>query len=332
MSTSSAPQVLLYNPTGKTVQWWQAYQPLLPLTGATQSWYAAVASGLADQLAALAGRSVVVNGMGSALVAYGEAGIDPATGGSFNGEPATVADLVRGGYVWIDACGLPMTLRLFREPIVGVSGFDYDPSYSGANGSGIGQALGAMGVSVADLPQSPYPQQSAPPGTRLQVYGAPTGTTYPYPTALTVNQSIQHLPGNVWLGGSSLRSAPIGYTATGLVPHWAYSLVGVRAGSGLYVYATQDGGRGVSAADVVTFVRSLVAGESPIAPPSQTTPPPVQPGISGQVATIVGIVGGAAVVGLLLYAAGSFAERYVLAKAGGSHVQIFTGGGGGQAA
>jgi hypothetical protein len=331
----AAPQVLLYQPASCPpsvfVQYGTTSFPPAPGTAADPGWYARLAYLLQRNPEALRGRCVIINGMGSYLFANDRAGIGPT--GAFDGEPSTVAGLASSGYVWVDACGLPVTARWYQEPVLGICGYNRVVPDIWADGSGAAQLLRAMGVPASvlmDEPVAAYPQPYAPQGTNLIIAGGAAdqlGAPFPYPYAFVTNSNPPvDWPGNVLFPGvwpiPVLRSAPVGYGTYQGHDQWALTLFGVRYGTGMYVYADVVGGAGVTPDDVAAFIWSALQNASPITGPCTVAPAPgPQPGhgtFLRDVAIGAGVVAGL----LLLYAGVQFGAEYLLARAGASRTVI----------
>ncbi len=317
----AAPQVLLYNPTGGNAYF-----------GAPGAYWSSLRSALNQNTDILAGRSVILNAAGSALVATDAPGFG-TTG--FGGEPQDVISLVQSGYVWIDWCAWPMAYRYFLL----AGRYVGDAAYDGLNGSKLAIALNQMGVNLTDTPAGANAQFASPVGTTL---ARPNGTNFPYPTAIVCNQAPTSLPSNVILppaGELTSGQYGFGYSPDGS-PQYAYPLMAVAYGKGVYVYAFASDtlntvGRldgvhysgGVSPADLAGFLAGILSPtpiwqsatgggstvtqtgqQTTITPPSLTAPPPgTKPATPSTSSTLVryleyaGAVAGLVVVGAAWY-------------------------------
>lgn len=343
----AAPQVLLYNPPGGDAKF-----------GAPTGYWSSLQQALSSNLDLLGGRSIILNAAGSALVASSGSGF--GTAGEFIGEPQAVVDLLAGGYVWVDWCALPMALRIQRT--LGI--WTADQFYNGTDGSKVGQALSAMGVTLPSQPQAAqHPSFFAPSGSGLIV--PTTQRSFPYPASIVTNLGPTQLPANVilpaWSGSGDPQqpSFSTAQPAYGRSPdgseQWAYPLLAVAWGKGAYVYAFASDTTnfiypadvryqgGVSPADLGTFLSGILAsspqwssatqgastltgvGQPPsITPPSSSAPPPGSKPPAGPNPIVRALEVAGVAVGVLGLGAAWF--DYEVHAAEAPHITINTGG------
>lgn len=331
----AAPQLLLYRPSNNTPQDFIAHMPAGWAWAASPSWYTNLSNLLGANLHGLNGRSVIINGMGSMLFADSGVGIGPT--GDFGGEPSEVAALVGNGYVWVDACALPATVRMVRllygvpvinsdlgwhpEKLESISVFAYPHNNTGT--TDLMTSLGIPRDLLAAYPESPNPQTSAPAAANLT--GA-DGGRFPYPTAFVVNTLPDAWPSSFVQPGSAgipanLSSALYGRGTYQGHPQFAYVLFGVHYGAGLYVYVDVNNGKGVTPQDTATFIFEALASRTPISPPSNGAPAPItkKSSLKSSLTTDLLIAGGVIAGGVVLVGGLDFLAHLAIAKAGAGH-------------